>query len=430
MKQKPARGGPKGGPPPHGTVLTLAEEMKPLLLVMRLINIMPLHFTADGGAYFSWRSSMMLLSAAGWALAFVDVVYETVFRIDVFVSSLSHFSEAVFNMFFFLLLHHHYFTPVLHWPAAPRFADYLSDWAHFQARFLAETGRPLRLAVRSLATHKASACLGVPCVLAVPLSLGIPTSNWHNVPLGLLAAAFHASVPAFWDVLGTAAVNASDQLTACFKEVGGEAAPHLGGAQGPLQGPLSQEVAVSGGEPPAARVRAYRELWLELRRLAEDAPAAWGICTLHYMLCCISAVLLNGFGLLAAATNGGEADMFLTCAMFLIMVDSLWHTAVVCASGQQMAAAVDSGTRDVLLKMRMSTSTTATLLLQREVISFLNVMKKPLTISLYGFIALKLTLVVTIVETLATYLCVLLQFTINFQRPSRGSALEAALPPD
>lgn len=82
----------------------------------------------------------------------------------------------------------------------------------------------------------------------------------------------------------------------------------------------------------------------------------------------------------------------MTSAMFLIMVDSLWHTAVVCSSGQRMAAAVDSGARDVLLNMRTSTST---LPLQREVKSFLNVMKKPLAISLYGYLTLKLTLTVT-----------------------------------
>ena len=47
-------------------------------------------------------------------------------------------------------------------------------------------------------------------------------------------------------------------------------------------------------------MREYRELWLELRWLTERAAPAWGVCTLHYMVCCISAVLLNGFGLLAA----------------------------------------------------------------------------------------------------------------------------------
>lgn len=36
-------------------------------------------------------------------------------------------------------------------------------------------------------------------------------------------------------------------------------------------------------------------------------------------------------------------------AMLLIMGDSLWHTAVVCSSGQSMASRVNLGTRDVLL---------------------------------------------------------------------------------
>lgn len=157
-----------------------------------------------------------------------------------------------------------------------------------------------------------------------------------------------------------------------------------------------------------------------------------------------------------------DADPVISTGMFLVAVDSLWHAAVVCAAGQHMAASVGSGARNVLLNLRTSPSTQASdtapgespgsahkeaesdmQLLQKEVKSFLNVMRKPPVISLHGFMTLKVSLIVTvgarrrpgwwaastaefqpesrtrllqIVETLTTYLCVLLQFTINFQK--------------
>lgn len=83
------------------------------------------------------------------------------------------------------------------------------------------TGKPLRLPVKSLANHKSAACVGVPCVLAATLAYGLKeVVAVQNIPPFWLAAVFHASVPAFWDVLSTAIVSASDSVTSHLEEVG------------------------------------------------------------------------------------------------------------------------------------------------------------------------------------------------------------------
>ncbi|KAE8751358.1 Gustatory Receptor 1 [Frankliniella occidentalis] len=389
-------------------VLSLAQEMKPILLVMRGINIMPLRFLADGGVTcFAARSPLAALSAALWALTVVDALVEVRERAGL-VRGAAEFSDAVFQIFFLMLVHHHFLTPVLHWRAAPAFADYLSDWKDYQDTYLAVTGRPLRLGVRPLASHKGAAAVAVPLLLAVALLLTFDGNNWHNTLLGLMAATFHAVIPSFWDVLGTAVVNASDTLSRHLEE----------------------EVFAAGGAPEPGRVRAYRDLWLGLRELAERATATWGACTIHYLLCCVSAVLLNGFGLMAEATEGADANLLMASAMLLITVDSLWHTAVVCGAGHRMAASVGGGARDVLLAMRTSGESSphrahrarsrSLTTLQTEVASFLKVMQRPTIVTLYGFITLRLTLIVTIMDKLVTYLCVLLQFTINFRLKYRN----------
>ena len=75
--------------------------------------------------------------------------------------------------------------------------------------------------MRPLAKHKTAACLGVPCVLAATLGYGLEDAvDIDSIPLFWLAAVFHASIPAFWDVLSTAIVNAADSITGHFEEVG------------------------------------------------------------------------------------------------------------------------------------------------------------------------------------------------------------------
>lgn len=149
--------------------------------------------------------------------------------------------------------------------------------------------------MRELAKHKAAAALVVTAVLAVALGGALPSSNWHNAVLGVYAALFHACVPSFWAVLAQAAVNASDVLSGHLEEDMAHAARDA-----------ARGVPAAAA---AARVREYRELWLELRSLADRASSAWGLSTLHYLLCCISAVLVNGFGLLSEAVRVRLATM-------------------------------------------------------------------------------------------------------------------------
>ncbi|KAE8751407.1 Gustatory receptor 2 [Frankliniella occidentalis] len=383
----------KDAPEKDPRPLTMAEEMKPLLVVMRQIFLMPIHFPGDGSAKFTLRSGTMYFNYVGCGIFIVDSAQEAVYRMTVLLDC-KNFSDAVFQTFFYILLHTHFFTPFLHWPAAPGFVRYLDRWTEFQGRFRRVTGRPLALSVRPLALHKSVAALLVPLVLCCITALTMKTANWKNQPLGWIAAAFQACVPAFWDVLGTAVVNASTALAGHFRE----------------------EVTAAGGVPEPSRVRAYRELWLELRELTEGTTKAWGVCTMHYVLVATASVLVAGFGVLAQCTEGISNPILFT-VMFLISVDSLWHISVLCSAGHRMQGSVGGAARDVLLSMRTSGRAGGPdmELLQSEVNYFLIVMRKPPVISLYGYITLKLTLTVTILETLMTYLCVLLSFAVSFQ---------------
>lgn len=108
---------------------------------------------------------------------------------------------------------------------------------------------------------------------------------------------------------------------------------------------------MSGGAPPASEVRAARELWLHLRSLAVRAPDSWAMCSLHYLLFCITAVLVDGFGLLAAATSGEPVDPTVVLGLGLVAVDSLWHASVLCSAGQRIASSVASGSKGILLRL-------------------------------------------------------------------------------
>ncbi|KAK3913593.1 Gustatory and odorant receptor 22 [Frankliniella fusca] len=303
--------GASGAPDSATRALTLAEEMKPVLLVMRGLNIMPIRFLAGGRvAPVRARSPLAALMAALWLVTVADALVELRERVDL-LRGVTEFSDAVFQAFFLMLVHHHFLAPALHWRAGSDFAGYLANWDHFQESFLSTTGAPLRVGVRSLASHKGAAAVVVPVVLAVAVSSGFD-SNWHNTPLGLHAASFHAVIPSFWDVLGSAVVNASDALSRR----------------------LAEEVSAAAGALEPSRVRAYRDLWLELRDLAESATQAWGACTIHYLLCCVSAVLLNGFGLMAEVTQVGACTIhYLLCCVSAVLLNGFGLMAEVTQVG-------------------------------------------------------------------------------------------------
>ena len=92
---------------------------------------------ADGATKFSWRSHVIVLSAVAYVVTAVNAVFEMELRVNVFLSTLDRFSDAVFNTIFILLLHHHFITPLLHWPAARGFSRYLNDWTQFQVKLTA-----------------------------------------------------------------------------------------------------------------------------------------------------------------------------------------------------------------------------------------------------------------------------------------------------
>ncbi|KAJ1530255.1 hypothetical protein ONE63_005178 [Megalurothrips usitatus] len=177
-------------------------------------------FSAGGSrASFSWRSRAVVLGVPVWCVVILVSVREIHLRVGGIYTAPT-FSESVFQTFFVMVVHQHFLTPFIHWPGASEFDKYLQEWTNFQTRFRKVAGRPLLLSVRSLAVHRAAAVVGLPALITVVWSSDTNSgSTVYNVPLGFLAATFHAGVPALWDVVASAIVNGSESLRLSFAEV-------------------------------------------------------------------------------------------------------------------------------------------------------------------------------------------------------------------
>ncbi|XP_023717203.1 gustatory and odorant receptor 24 [Cryptotermes secundus] len=330
------------GHSPHGYALNpYYDSLKPLLLVMRAMGVLPLTSEAGGAVVFSWMSLAMLYSACLYWLLCLGVWFTNENRMQAIREANGRFEDSVDAYMLFVYLVPLVHLPFTHWREAAKVARYLNDWSTFQSHYRQVTGANLVLPLKRR------------CLTAVLLTLSLS----------------HISILASCGFV-IAVKNIPDEILYSY---------------------LVSLMNTLDKSPMWATVLAqYRLLWLDLSHLATQTGAASCYTCGCYLVHQFLMVATSAYATLSDAIAGNfDSRLLSICATF-----SASMILAICEGANNVFLKANVAFQKKLLRLQTATYNKETNL---QVSTFLQTISaEPPVISLGGYVRINRELLVAV----------------------------------
>ncbi|KAJ1524518.1 hypothetical protein ONE63_011010 [Megalurothrips usitatus] len=358
---------------------------------------MPVQKRRDGT--LTWRvcSPVMLYTLVVYAMLSVPVYYAVSAAVRQLSSKKNTFHDQIYNMTPLLLLHAHPLMPFLHWPESRWVTGYFNSWLKFEELFARVCRRPLRLGLSRWVARQTAVCLLLSVFLAatMPLYMGL---SWLQAAAYTHLWLLSITLVSMWLLSSKALCRAAEALRDSMHEV------------------------VVAGTCTADLMADYRQAWLELSELTQESGRAWTYSCGHMLLYLFLLMTVTAFGVLAGvARHSLEAR---TMAYGAMAAGSAFTLFIVCSAAETAADTVSQVLREDLLMVQLSDDTQH---FKNEVQMFMTALAMdPPIVNLSGYATVNRALFAALLETMVTYLVVLVQFAYSLDTPDTNSTTTAA----
>ncbi|XP_023716993.2 gustatory and odorant receptor 24-like [Cryptotermes secundus] len=400
--------------------LTLYEEMKPVMIVLRVLGVLPYGVTSTGDVYFKWLSVAMFYSFVLISTVTALVGFNLVERINMDSTTVYTFADKTIEYAGRLFISSVFIIPICHWLETGKKIKFLNTWTQLQAEYRLMSGRQLRLGVRG----KVILILPISAVLVAALTMmayqrGFVAQWWHIIGIAF-ASSMSVILPFIWVITCSVIIKVATALADDMEQ-------HFS----------------SRGSARGIKISTYRTFWLHLRQLTQDLGNATGFTYgSHTLLFCTISVLVT-YGFIVELKDNFNFVFFAASLLFQAIIYSECDCAqnaanqvgakfserlqaitnnmpVTCCEGVHEVGN-ESSYSEIYFVLFVATAVRASTHASNSVFQMRNflalVRRNPPVISYCGFVNVNRALMTSYFSTTLTYLAVLMQFQVSQRSP-------------
>ncbi|KDR19190.1 hypothetical protein L798_06244 [Zootermopsis nevadensis] len=365
---------------------TFYEEIKPVMILLRILGVLPYSTTSTGAVHFKWLSAAMLYSIGFVGSISTCVGFTLMGGFAFNTDSKDSFSEKTIVFAARLFISSVFIVPINHWPETGKKMRFINSWTELQTEYRKITGRRLHLELR----RKVIVCLSVSAVLIPTFSLMVYFTGimlyWWQIFGFIFAFAITMILPFIWVFTCTA-------ITKVARDLADEIEQHL-----------------PRGFVTVGKISSYSKFWLRLRKLMQDLGSSSGFTYGGQILIYFAMSVLLSYGFMVDLGDNYNYAAVSSALLFQIVI------FVQCNSAQEAtneASTVGTKFSERLQSITNDLPVTCTEQI-KEMRYFLSVIgRNPPTISFSGFVDVNRGLVTSFISAMATYLVVLVQFQMS-----------------
>ncbi|KAE8751409.1 Gustatory receptor 3 [Frankliniella occidentalis] len=376
-RQKPIAGASK-------STASFVDSAMPLIMLMQVGIAFPVQRRADGRLQWKILSPIWLYTLVVYGVLTVPVVFAASAAVRQLAKEDNTFHDQIYNMTPLLLLHAHPLLPFMHWLEAYFVAGYFNSWIKFEELFHKVCRRPLHMGLRGYVARMAAFSFAVAAFLTGTMPMYMSLS-WLQCLAYLHLYLLAICLVSVWLLSSKALCIAAEALRESMHEM------------------------VVTGACTAERMADYRQAWLELSELTQESGSAWTYQCGHQLLYLFLLMTVTSFGVLAGvARHSLEAR---TLAYGALAAGSAFILFIVCSAAETAADRVAEVLREDLLMVQLSDDTQH---FKNEVQMFMTALAMdPPIVNLSGYATVNRALFASLLETMVTYLVVLVQFAYS-----------------
>ncbi|KAK3926523.1 Gustatory and odorant receptor 22 [Frankliniella fusca] len=382
--QPPPKKPAKHRPGSAKSTASFVDSAMPLITLMQLGIALPVLRRRDGRIQWKVLSPIWVYTLTVYGVLTVPVYYAVSAAVRQLAAEDNTFHDQIYNMTPLLLLNAHPLMPVMHWIEAYSVAGYFNAWTKYEELFEKVCQRPLRLGLSGYVIRLTATSLGVAAFLTGTMPLYMSLS-WLQCLAYLHLYLLAICLVSMWLLSSRALCIAAEALRESM-----------------------HEMVVTGTCTPD-RLSDYRLAWLELSDLTQESGRAWTYQCGHQLLYLFLLMTVTSFGVLAGVARHTLEPR--TLAYGALAAGSAFILFIVCSAAETSADKVAQVLREDLLMVQLSDDTQR---FKNEVQMFMTALAMdPPIVNLSGYATVNRALFASLLETMVTYLVVLVQFAYS-----------------
>ncbi|GFG36031.1 hypothetical protein Cfor_05620, partial [Coptotermes formosanus] len=192
------------------------EELKPLLILLRLLGCFPVYFSKSDVPRYRAFSAAFVYSVCLYVIINVISFLSVRNGLLYLFKKDDSIGESIYNSLLIMMLVNGTCVPVLAWLDTPKFVQYLHKWKEFQTMFVMVTGDRLILGTK----RQVILCILCMCAIApttLTLHMVSPQLQYWQSPSYSVSFLVMGTTLAIFNVMFRSLLTVATLLNKCFK---------------------------------------------------------------------------------------------------------------------------------------------------------------------------------------------------------------------
>ncbi|GFG31244.1 hypothetical protein Cfor_06772, partial [Coptotermes formosanus] len=278
-------------------VPTFYGEIKPVMIILRILGVLPYSTTATGEVCFKWLSLAMFYSILCISAVTTLVGFNLAERINLSTKLENTFGNKTIEYALRLFISSVFTIPINHWPETGKKMRFINGWTELQAEYKATTGKDLRLGLQRKVSFSLLISLGLINAFVGLVYLRGVTLHWWNYIDFIFVISVTVLLPLIW-------VFTCAALTKVAKQLADDIEIHLS----------------SRGLGKSSKIPSYTNLWLRLSKLTQDLGNCAGFTYGGQTLLYFAITILLTYGFMVELAEGFSYILFTAALLFLVII--------------------------------------------------------------------------------------------------------------